>query len=369
MRAVSLFEDASGTVMLYRGDSTAIDRFEFSKTDHAALFGVGFYLTDNPEVARDYTASKGEDSLVFRRGSGGDDGAHTANDLVRAYLRDLVINDGLDERLHELRTEWQNKFYLEFRTHESRTKETTAPFHKQYEEVRSKVIRDYVAKAKKTFERDRRKMRITRLTTGEYVFTAAGRAGRVTQFDVPKSYLARCLHAERPLPDDVLPVLKKAFARASYDGGGEETKWDLRVLTPDGDETGMKTFDEFVEGYRKLGARYAWTERRLGGDGSNPTLDVLMNGTHSGISIFSQQKYQLPLIHDLQAMGYVGIAYDGGVRLAGTMARGGGGIRHNAYVLWNEEDVNGFRVGAEGVTDDDIGDLHKGMRADKVWRP
>ena len=66
-------------------------------------------------------------------------------------------------------------------------------------------------------------------------------------------------------------------------------------------------------------------------------------------------------------LGYVGLAYDGGVRGAGTANRGGGGILHNAYVFWDEEAVHSFRVGTAPDKDDEVGELEKGIRVNKVY--
>lgn len=41
-------------ILLYRGDSTHIDEFLFSKTNKTCLLGKGFYLTDSGEVGHSY---------------------------------------------------------------------------------------------------------------------------------------------------------------------------------------------------------------------------------------------------------------------------------------------------------------------------
>ena len=76
----------------------------------------------------------------------------------------------------------------------------------------------------------------------------------------------------------------------------------------------------------------------------------------------------MALIDALKKKGYVGYFYDGGVRLAGTLARGGGGVRHNAYVFWDDKAINSFRKDHIVPQDDSVDDFSKGLRANKVWR-
>jgi hypothetical protein len=45
----------------------------------------------------------------------------------------------------------------------------------------------------------------------------------------------------------------------------------------------------------------------------------------------------------LRAHGYNGIEYDGGTRL-GSNVRGGGGIRHQSFVFWDDDFINSCRV-------------------------
>jgi len=373
---INLLERAAtdATVTLYRGDNSKIDRFQIAKTDEGALLGVGIYLTDSPDVAKDYTV-KGSTEIAFRP----DNEALTPRDLTAAFLRKLINTDAkFEDRLTDLKNMWQQKYYrlsgeIDWSgDHEAARAERDRiqdEIQNGFQVERSKMIRDAMARAKSKFQRMRPDLRITKLTTGEYVFTNKVRQAAVARFEVPTSYLAKCLHAERPLPDNVIPFIKDAFTRAHF-SNDPDGQWDLRAYNPkgnNGDEDTGLTFDQFIHGYRERGARYAWTDRWEGGKGENPSLDFIFNGTHSGYHAFQHSREkQMNLMDDLKKLGYVGYAYDGGVRLAGTGARGGGGIRHNAYVLWDEDAVHSFRVDDEDVTDDEVGALEKGIRAAKV---
>jgi hypothetical protein len=374
---INLLEQADN-VTLYRGDSGPVEKFELAKTDSGALLGIGIYLTDSPEVAGDYTV-KGSQDIAYPSGRRGEDNSfNDPKQLTAGYLRKLMNDAGFQQQMDDTKNQWQDKYYslsrdIDWTDHERARKERDemqAKFQADYQVVRSKMIRAAVAKAKAQFKAIRPNLRMVKLTTGEYIFTKVGRAASIAKFIVPTAYLERCLHAERPLPDDLLPIMKAAFARVAHDKNPDQ-KWDLRVRNPkgnNGDEDIGLSFDEFIAGFRKAGARYAWTDEVRGGKGENPSLDILWNGTHSGYHVFQNKEAQETLMHELMAMGYVGYAYDGGVRLAGTGARGGGGIRHNAYVLWDENAVHSFRVEGGGVTDDEVGDLEKGIKAAKVLR-
>lgn len=60
------------TITLYRGDSTKIDEFAFSKTDKRCLVGQGIYLSNNREIAQSYRSKGGH---AWRRRVSGFDGS------------------------------------------------------------------------------------------------------------------------------------------------------------------------------------------------------------------------------------------------------------------------------------------------------
>jgi hypothetical protein len=101
----------------------------------------------------------------------------------------------------------------------------------------------------------------------------------------------------------------------------------------------VASFDEWVEVFRREGTRYAWNDIMVGGNGENPSLDQFWNGTHGGYGLLSRHEKMDEFIAHLRANGYNGIEYDGGTRL-GANIRGGGGIRHQSFVLWDEDIKN-----------------------------
>jgi hypothetical protein len=378
---INIVEAGGDTVTLYRGDNSSIDAFDISKTDQEALLGVGIYLTDSLEVAKDYTIKeRGDESVVYR--SKAEVRPDTPQKLTAEFIQTLA-NPGvdfrrntpgeLDNKIQDIKRYWQSEYHK--RTHglsydDREAKEAIqAEIQDGFQKEKSAVIRKAVEQAKAEFKKMRPELRIVRLTTGEYVFTKKERAGKVSVFEVPKDYVARCLDVERPLPDDLLPIVKAAFARAHH-ANDPEGQWDLRFWNPDDPnyEKMGNSFDAFIDGFKKHGSRYAWTDVQAGGDGKNPSLDFIWNGTHSGYHVFqNDREKQMALAKALQAKGYVGYFYDGGIRMAGTQARGGGGIRHNAYVFWDDKKINSFRKEDISVSDDQVDDFSKGMRAKKVY--
>jgi hypothetical protein len=373
---IKLFE-ASGTVTLYRGDSETIERFEVAKTKEWGLFGQGIYLTDSPDIAGDYTVKDvGGDDIEYRANERNDELIpYTTQDLMRNYLRKIMAELGFDEAVEKLKKEYQANFYkargdLDWsdssKAEENRAveKKLSQEFNEAFKIARSKAIRVYVDKAKAVFKNRRPNLRIVKLTTGEYVLAKPNRSGSISKFEVPENYVARVVHTDRPLSDEVLKIVKELFL-----DGKEDRPMDLRAM--DGhQETMGHTFDSYVSGFKKHGARYAWTDSIFGGKGENPSLDILWNGTHAGTTLFHKKENQYKLMSALQNSGYVGLQYDGGIKLAGAGARGGGaiGVLHNAYVFWNDDDINSFRVANIPVQDDEVGPIEKGIRANSILR-
>ena len=87
-------------MLLYRGDSTSITKFDLAKTDKWALFGAGIYLTSDPDIAHDYTMFGNDEHIVYPRHRD-DPKAHKTSDLFRYYVKRLATQ--FDEsRLHHV---------------------------------------------------------------------------------------------------------------------------------------------------------------------------------------------------------------------------------------------------------------------------
>jgi len=339
---------------LYRGDAEAVDRFDCARTGEGALFGMGIYLTDSREIALDYCL-KSSGTVVFR-----DEEAPSPRALVAAYLSHIVTTEtDWKERLEAVRRDWTARYYgqnMHALPDEERER-AKADVNAGYRKAMRAEASAYLRRAKDVFRSRRGGLCVVRDTLGQFSLVRKDGGGFLSRFAVPAGYLGRTLHGDRPLPDDALAAVS-ALMRGVYGDGVADFR--------NADEVGMR-FDDWVESYRRRGFRYAWTERRVGGRGENPSLDVVWNGTHAGISAFDRRDVQAALVASLRGLGYVGIAYDGGVRLAGTGPRGGGGHRHDAFVLWDDDAVNGFRTGVERVVRDDMEEgLELNLRAAAV---
>lgn len=71
----------------------------------------------------------------------------------------------------------------------------------------------------------------------------------------------------------------------------------------------------------------------------------------------------------MQEIGYIGLEYQGGIRLTGTMARGSGDHLHRVFILWDAPMVNRYKYDATRVIDDMVDDgLEKGIRAGSIYK-
>jgi hypothetical protein len=339
--------------ILYRGDSSMIDKFDISKTEDRALFNRAIYLTDDPVIAADYTLKGGNGgNVIFAPGEDPDSGAaRTPKDLVAEYLKHIIYEElKYRDRLTGLRDELLAKI--------SNGEIERDAANVEFENGRKKLLQDTMKEAKALYKERAKTMTMVKTTLGDYRFVAKDREGYLTTFDVPDDYIARCIDAEAPLPDHVIAAIDKLWR----DEKGKDAPKDLRHWDENDDEIGARTFDQYLHGYKTLGSRYAWQNQNVGGTGENPTLDVLMNGTHHGISWFNREGNMAKFIKAMNKSGYVGIAYQGGLRLGGHN-RGGGGHLHRAYAFWDADAINHFRVGAEKVTDPEMpSGLESGIR-------
>ena len=171
--------------------------------------------------------------------------------MIEDDLRHLIREAGGFEQIKALHDEMIEKaraasWALKYTSHDEMTaknREIADQFTDEFKVARRKLAQKLTADAKAKFVKERPNLRVVRMTTGEYVFTRKNRPASITRFEVPSSYLERCLHAERPLSDEVLAVIKRAYIRA-FKG---DKVLDLRVYNPQtGDEKLGHTFDDFV---------------------------------------------------------------------------------------------------------------------------
>ncbi len=341
--------------ILYRGDANEIEAYELNKTFDNALFGRGIYLTDNREVAGDYTINKGARDQVVS-----DPGVEykSQRDAIAGLLMDILNNElkwpEEHERLKKIHSDrWWND---EIPDHPgTRAMRFGDPGYqeareRQQEDFREDLIAAYktaLQQAKKLYKARAADYRITKDTMGRWTIVKADRPGRISRFEIPDEYLARTLHGDRPLTDEEIKIVGAFIEETTPQGTDFRDSNNEHVSTEDGSHN----FWKWVEVFKSRGSGYAWRggdDWFMGGKGENPSLDQIWNGQHGGFNIF--YKSGDAFIPYMQRHGYTGIEYHGGIRI-GDNVRGGGGVRHTSYVLWDADFVNKCRIDQEPVND------------------
>ena len=321
--------------LLYRGDAQQIDRFDVGKTAANGLFGPGIYLTSDSKVAHDYTAARHDERVypVERV----EEVAKTTKELVAGYVKFLASE--FDE--NKFKDEWCQKHGYGPR-YSGLPSKAHAELDRAMEEAKRLSMNARMPKAIQQAKLELPNLRAMKLTTGEMVLVRKDRTSAISVFDIPDAYLARTLHSDRPLPDKVLAVIRKLWMKTFPKDNG-----DMR----DANEKKVG-FDAYVTNFKNVGTRYAWRDdedSKIGGKGQNPSLDDIRNGTHGGYHAFvdnfmdDDRKNSGALITALSKLGYVGLEYDGGKRVAGYV-RGGGGKKHRAFVFWDADALSRFRI-------------------------
>jgi hypothetical protein len=351
---IDILEGIENTTKLYRGDASEIHNFDIEKTDDWALFGRGLYLTDDPTVAKDYTL-KGSEHTEFTS-----DTARSAKQLIDQYL-EHIMKTHLD--LEKLFAEIDDKARAEARViqnqmYDGSPKLTYEEYKEKEKEILQRIRTERLATTKRLKPNAKKillqqgHLSVVRNTVGHWSIVKD--TGYVSTFDVPNDIISRCLHADRPLPDAVISAVKKFFHQ-NFKGGGDDPVMDMRDKKQQ-----FLTFDKWIEEYKTHGVYYADAEEygsqasHIGGKGQNPSLEHLWRGNFTGIWMF--QKNQTAFIELMKSIGYVGLEYDGGVRIAaggGGANRGGGGHRHHAYVFWDTAMISQHRSTIEKKNDAD----------------
>jgi hypothetical protein len=351
---VPLLENSNGLCILYRGDASRIEQFSTEKTRNSIglLFGLGIYLTDNQAVAKDYTIKggwkhSGDGTAILR------DEAETKELAVRAYINMIIVDElKWHDRRQEISAKMAQKWHTICAEHPDERgnpmnqwnpeyKELYALHTDEYQKEIKAELRKYLENARKIYRKRASDLRVYQTTMGTWQILTKEHSGVISEFHIPESYCRKTFHGDRPLNDHELSVVRDFIL--AHGGHGYR---DL-------DEKGI-SFDEWLVVFRKTGTRYAWREQIIGGKGINPTLDEVWNGTHGGTSTF----YNHPddFIASARAAGYVGIEYNGGVRVAGNV-RGGGGLNHRAFVFWDDDYINSCRVESSDVEYTDDGNI------------
>ena len=278
----------AGFLRLYRGDSSKIDQFEVGKTSLMNLFGQGIYLTDNKRVAGDYTSKGNQGNVIFRM-----QGRNlTKQTVIDAYVRQKA-------RMTDL-TGKEDFYGQDVKFSDGGQWGTIInDLRKREYETRIEIARQKWQKMSRDYE-----VRIKLDGTGVIQKKPKHKAGAVTVFDIPEVYFEYCLYADREVNDRVLDCL-------AY------------VLKKHGDAGTARDMYDFVKNEK-------WNDN-----------DLTFRQVYTSITSNSPLKYdaavQAEFIEELQEAGYNGIEYTGGITM-------GGGYKHRAFVFWDENDINRFRV-------------------------
>lgn len=327
-------------LLLYRGDSSKIDSFDINKTDPMALFGKGIYLTDNKTIADDYTMKAGKNIIFIS------EKARSIKELIKEYLYNIMENDlNYHTKANKIHDEARDNLWDDIKNNSSEE------MRNKLKSDQKKLYQSLFKKAKEIFSTRMNDFRIKKDTTGKFYIVDKNRTSQITTFDIPEEYLSRTINSDIPLTDQEINIIGKFIIQIFGD----------RILDFRNLDGKMISYKEYIDNFKKYGARYAWEGITIGGKGKNPTLDELWNGTHAGYHIFKGE-HQDQFIKFMQNYGYVGIEYQGGKRL-GSHVRGGGGELHRAFVLWDSSYINKWKIDVDISRDERLSlDIHKGLR-------
>lgn len=351
-------------VILYRGDASKVEKFstEHTRNSIGLLFGMGIYLTDNSLVALDYTTKGG-----WRRDRTGTvlvQEAPNKATAIRDYLSFIIHKQlGWDEHVERFRQGLMQQIFDRVPDYNGEVWDRTVsppqktPEYEAFSKARDEAWEEmraswndklqvelgkFLQRAKKIYKQQSPDLRVYRDTAGKWSIMTNAHEGHMTTFEVPRDYVERTIHGDRPMTPEVLAIVSKVVAEVFGDRLG-----DFRTR----DGTFMQ-FDNWIEHFKTKGSNYAWrgkddgVDPRIGGKGVNPTLDEVMNGQHGGFDVF--YKHMDLFIKLCQEAGYTGIEYDGGVRI-GNLNRGGGGIRHHSFSFWDDDFINSCIVQQHGI--------------------
>jgi hypothetical protein len=337
-----VFEHVPAEITAYRGDSSLIDRFEVAKMRVDGLFGHGIYLTNNATVAEDYAfASESSCQHVFQN-------CTDERDAIRAYMKSLILNEcGYQDKMSQLRNSISQRVYdhteqgdLDFDVHHDNLR-------KEYEKGLSTLAADTMADAKRLLAERRETVRFHTDTLGNYRMLADEAKGFVTSFSLPTAFTSLMLDADVPLSDEALKAVGDTFKALGYHSFRHE-------------QTFLDTWEEWVDLVRQKPMGYAWRDNHeFGGTGLNPSLDDIRNGTYFGISAFHDLDAQKILAEKLEDVGYRGITFQGGTPGSGELPRGGGGVLHRVFVVWNDDYLHTRRLGSTEIATSPILAAHE----------
>jgi hypothetical protein len=286
---INLLRESSENVRLYRGDSTKIDNFDAKQTSLYGLFGHGIYLTDNKRVANDYKSKGSDGEVLFRM-----EGAKNKQEIVRRWVerRAAKIDENGIDHSSEIAFWSSNVPYSD-----------GGDWSVVTNDLRRTEREKRVAYAQALWVKMSRKYEVRKKLDGTFVIQKKT-IGALAEFDVPQEVVRHCLDAEAEINHHVMDSIEHALSKH----GDMQTARDIKSFIRQQEREGEQV--SFREVFTNIG------------------VDSPLRGDRAVLDYF---------ISELQEQGYTGISYLGGITM-------GGGYKHRAYVFWDSDEINRYRV-------------------------
>ncbi len=270
-------------LILYRGDATKIKEFKFKETSKYGLVGQGIYLTNKETIAHSYRTknTKKTNSEVLFHG--------------QSDNRAAALEEGFYGYCVEKWTE-DKGCMTKYPTDPKQKKRFEDSQRLEYNRLidKGEIVASYtdvVGMVQYKSQKVKRSLKVvwTKLHVD---------IGYVTRFEFEEDHFNKAMfHVDQPCND---PAIWTLFYKAG-----------IILGTP---------FDNLPD-YLKSNV------------GRIPMPSVLRTGLHARVVRFDWVKLQ----RTLKPLGYLGFEYNGGMRL-------GGGYRHRAFCVWDENFVNEHKV-------------------------
>lgn len=267
-------------IVLYRGDSTKIRQFDFSKTDKHCLIGQGIYLTNKATIAETYRTKTSY--------------AMSSSDIC--LLNDKCATKG----------EANEKAFAAFRDLVLKTKRPSNTDILKFE--------DAVMNGNIIVKEQIKYVNSQRVRWFEYTYVAdSTKRGYITTFEFPRKLFEDSMYFIDTYSHDheILRMFweSRCFVQQWRFGPGAKPRTYVRANAHRANITNddvVTTFEDFTDSVRRFGMNLH-------------CLD------------YERVRKQL------EPFGYQGLEYRGGVRL-------GGGHNHRAFCVWPDEFVNEHKV-------------------------
>lgn len=284
---------------LYRGDADKIKEFEFKKTNKWCLLGQGIYLTDSLRVAHSYRTKGGSKTAVHQLFYGAADNRNEALALAfPKFCEVLWVNE------HGYRPWYSRVSDKDRKKHEDKCRPI---FQKLIED--KEIVAEYTTAPVVTAIRGKYTKPSATIAWQKELEKKHKRYLKVEWEEIPNAgYVTRFEFKEHEFNPQVFNVDKAC---------NDDFFWTLMhdSKVPIG-KLGV-TLDDYV---RLNKGRYVFDAVQEAADRGERKTDLWRK-----------------ISNIIKPYGFVGYEYNGGVRL-------GGGYRHRAFCIWDEDFVNEHKV-------------------------